>query len=301
MTKKKGLGRSLNDLMSTPTEWMFRDDLKIFFCPLDTLEPNPYQPRIAVEDDESLEELAVSIKEKGLLQPLIVTQGSTKGRYVIIAGERRWRAARKAGLSEVPVILKEASSVEAVELALIENIQRKDLTCIEEALAYRRLQEEFGLTQEDIANRVGKSRSAVANTMRLLALPEDIQKDVLEGRLSMGHARALLSLPDRELMHRLRDQILAQGLTVRETERRAHLLSERFHDGSQEGDKNRSLENRDYFTAREQLISSILRTEVKIRRFKKKLQIVIEAGDEEELDRIVSQIVSQTEKQDTEG
>lgn len=301
MTRKKGLGRSLSDLMPTPTEWMFREDLKIFFCPIDALEPNPYQPRMAVEDDEALEELTRSVKEKGVLQPLIVTQGREKGRYVIVAGERRWKAAKKAGLAEVPVILKEASSAEALELALVENIQRKDLTCIEEALAYTRLQEEFGLTQEEIAKRVGKSRSAVANLMRLLALPEEIQKDVLQGRLSMGHARTLLSLPSRDLMYQLRDQIVSEGLTVRETERRAQRLSEKLKTDSQEGEKRVSLQHWEYLKSKEDLISSMLNAEVRIRKLKRKLQIVIEVANEGELDRIVSQLISQRDYHKPEG
>lgn len=287
MSRKKGLGRSLEDLIPNSTEWILRDDLKIFFCPVDRLEPNPFQPRITIEDDEALEELVQSIRGKGILQPLLVMKGDGENKYCIIAGERRWRAAQKAGLTEVPVIVKEASSVEAVELALIENIQRKDLTSIEEALAYTKLQEEFGLTQEEIAKRVGKSRSAVANTIRLLSLSEDIQKDIIEGRLSMGHARALLSLPTEELRRFLRNEIISDNLTVRDAEHKAHVLSEQTVLSRPQG-KSQSYEAISPFSQQEKLLSSALNAEVRIRKLRKKAQIVIDVENEEELNRLVS-------------
>ncbi|MGC8719874.1 MAG: ParB/RepB/Spo0J family partition protein [Thermodesulforhabdaceae bacterium] len=217
MDKKKALGKSFKDVLSSPADWMFREDFQVFFCPVDSLEPNPHQPR-TIMDDEGLEELAASIAEKGVLQPLIVARSEEQGRYVIIAGERRWRAAKKAGIQEVPVILKDAAPSDLVELALIENVQRKDLSCIEEALAYNKLQREFGLSQEEIARRVGKSRSAVANTLRLLSLPRSIQEDILNGRLSMGHARALMALDSEEKQLALRDEIIQKGLSVRAVE-----------------------------------------------------------------------------------
>lgn len=214
--KKRGLGRGLGDLIS-PSDWLKRDDIQLFYCPVERLAPNPYQPRQIV-DDAGMEELVQSVKEKGVLQPILVTRGPEPDSYQILAGERRWRASRQAGLTEVPVILRETTSAEALELALIENLQRQDLNCIEEALAYQRLQQEFHLSQEDISNRVGKNRSTVANLLRLLQLPPDIQEDLLNQRLTMGHARTLLGVADADAQRRLRDVVLARHLSVRQTE-----------------------------------------------------------------------------------
>jgi ParB family chromosome partitioning protein len=217
--KKRGLGRSLGDLLGA-SEWLQKNDIQVFYCPIERLHPNPYQPRRIMHDDH-LEDLANSIREKGILQPILVTRTEVPDDYQILAGERRCQAAKLAGLSEVPVIMREASSPEVLELALIENIQRRDLNCIEEALAYQRLHEEFHLTQEEIADRVGKNRSTVANLLRILLLPADIQEDVLNERLSMGHARALLSLDSPEEQRKLRDLILTRNLSVRQTEQMA--------------------------------------------------------------------------------
>lgn len=217
--KKRGLGRSLGDLLGA-SEWLQKNDIQVFYCPIERLHPNPYQPRRIMHDDH-LEDLANSIREKGILQPILVTRTEVPDDYQILAGERRCQAAKLAGLSEVPVIMREASSPEVLELALIENIQRRDLNCIEEALAYQRLHEEFHLTQEEIADRVGKNRSTVANLLRILLLPADIQEDVLNERLSMGHARALLSLDGPEEQRKLRDLILTRNLSVRQTEQLA--------------------------------------------------------------------------------
>lgn len=214
--KKRGLGRGLNQLISR-ANWLKSDDLDLFYCPIDHLSPNPYQPR-QVMDEERIAELAESIRQKGVIQPILVTRSEDPDRYRIIAGERRWRASIRAGLSEIPIIIREAAPAEVVELALIENIQRQDLSCIEEAVAFKRLQEEFDLSQEEIAKRVGKSRPAVANTLRLLNLPEGIRQEVLNGRIAMGHARALLAVADETAQRRLCDRIIARGLSVRETE-----------------------------------------------------------------------------------
>jgi ParB family chromosome partitioning protein len=165
-----------------------------------------------------LDELVESIREKGVLQPILVTRDENPETYQILAGERRWKAARLAGLTQVPVLLRETTSAEALELALIENIQRRDLTCVEEALAYQRLSDEFHLTQEEIAKRVGKNRSTVANLLRLLQLPPYIQEDILNQKLTMGHARALLALHDPDEQRKARDAILARHLSVRQTE-----------------------------------------------------------------------------------
>jgi len=213
---KKGLGRGLDQLLPAAA-WLKESDIQLFYCPVDRLSPNPHQPRRQVED-QAFAELIESIREQGVLQPILVTRTEQSEHYRIIARERRWRAAMAAGLSEVPVLVREASSAQALELALIENIQRSDLNCIEEARAYQQLQEAFGLSQEQIATRVGKNRSTVANLLRLLQLPPSIQDDLVTGRLTMGHARALLAAPDDQTRERFRDLILARHLSVRQTE-----------------------------------------------------------------------------------
>jgi ParB family chromosome partitioning protein len=183
--------------------------------PIEDLEPGKYQPRRTFED-EPLRELAQSIKEKGIIQPIVVRKRA-RG-YEIVIGERRWRAAQLAGLTEVPVILTDATGADALELALIENIQRQDLNPIEEAMAYDRLMTEFGLTQETVASRVGKDRSTVANIVRLLALPEKLRDLLVSGELSVGHARALLAVESDAEKARLAREIIAKKLTVRQVE-----------------------------------------------------------------------------------
>lgn len=186
---------------------------------IDLLEPNDYQPRAGFEDAR-LEELAESIRASGVIQPIVVRPRGN-GRYQIIAGERRWRAAQRAGLHSVPVVVRDVADDDRrrrLEMALIENLQREDLNPIEEARAYRRLAEEFGLRHEEIAARVGKDRSSVANTLRLLRLPDEVQAEVAAGRLSMGHARAIVSLAGEAEQRRVAREVLARGLSVRETE-----------------------------------------------------------------------------------
>jgi ParB family chromosome partitioning protein len=185
--------------------------------PLDAIVPNPYQPRGAFADG-AIEELARSIGEKGVLQPLLVRR--VGDHYELIAGERRWRAAERAGLTHVPVRLREADARESLELALIENLQREDLNPIDEARAYRRLSEEFRLTQDEIAQRVGKSRSAVTNSLRLLALPAEVLAQIESGALSAGHARSLLALPGDERV-RAAGEVVRRKLSVRATEKMA--------------------------------------------------------------------------------
>ncbi len=211
MVRKTGLGKGMAALLpvAETERGMF------FSCPIEEIRPHRGQPRKTFSS-EKLDELAASIREKGIIQPLVVRK---KGEhYELIAGERRWRAAQKAGLHEVPVVIKDVSDDTALEMALIENIQREDLNAVEEAEAYHALQEQFDLSQEELAKRVGKDRSTVANALRLLKLPTDIKRDIIEERLSMGHARALLSLDDSELMKECRDRIVKDGLTVRAAE-----------------------------------------------------------------------------------
>ncbi len=211
MVKKTGLGKGMGALLPVVNE----DRGSYFLCPIEEIKPNRAQPRKTFVN-EKLEELAASIREKGIIQPLVVCR---KGQHFeLIAGERRWRAAQKAGLREVPVVIQDVSEDTALEMALIENIQREDLNAVEEAEAYRSLLEKFDFSQEELAKRVGKDRSTVANALRLLKLPEEIQRDIVTENLTMGHARALLALESAELLKEAREEILKKQLTVRATE-----------------------------------------------------------------------------------
>ena len=211
--KRSALGKGLSALIpDTPEPQTGVTELDV-----DLLRPNEYQPRVRV-DDARLEELAQSIRAHGVIQPIVVRRfGET---YAIIAGERRWRAAQLAGLRRVPVVVREVSESphDLLEMALIENIQREDLNAIEEGVAYRRLADDFAMTQDAIAKAVGKDRSTVANMVRLLKLPDEVQEEVAAGRLSMGHARALLTLTDAAAQRTLARDIIARNLSVRETE-----------------------------------------------------------------------------------
>ena len=188
---------------------------------IDEISPNRFQPRKYFDDDK-LEELVTSISENGILQPVVVQKSDTG--YELVAGERRWRASKKAGLKKIPAMIREVSDTKALELAIIENIHRQDLNPIEEAEAYKRLAEDFSLTQEMIAEKVGKSRAAIANILRLLNLSRNIQENLISGKLSMGHARALLGLENNGQMHVMCQEILKQGLTVRQTESKVNRL-----------------------------------------------------------------------------
>jgi ParB family transcriptional regulator, chromosome partitioning protein len=224
---RRGLGRGLGALIP-------RGQTGLLELELDRIAPNPQQPRLQV-DEASLDELAESIHEHGVLQPVVVArvEGQAEG-YFLVAGERRWRAARLAGLTTIPALVKEAVPRQRLELALVENIQREDLSPLELAAAYRALIDEHGLTQEQVARRVGKSRVAVANTLRLLQLPRQAREALAAGRITEGHARALLAAPDEpSLLAGLRE-LLARGLTVRETEELARRLAE---DGRRDAEK----------------------------------------------------------------
>ena len=210
--RKAGLGRGLDALIPTEAPEEEREFLRIG---VDEIQPNPDQPRSRF-DDEALEELAASIEEVGVLQPVVVRR--SEGGYVLVAGERRWRAAKKAGLDSIPAVVRESSDDSALVEALIENVQRQDLTPLEEAHAYKQLLEEYGMTQEEVAQRVGKSRPAVANTLRLLQLPGPIQAMVDSSTLSAGHARALLGLEDERFALYLAERAVAEGWSVRQIE-----------------------------------------------------------------------------------
>ncbi|MBI4489502.1 MAG: ParB/RepB/Spo0J family partition protein [Deltaproteobacteria bacterium] len=211
--QKKGLGRGLSALIPGIDATSETPNLKV---EVDRIAPNPLQPRRSF-DEAKIDELTASVRDQGIIQPLLVRRAGAT--YELIAGERRLRAARKAGLKEVPVVVREASSGESLQLALIENLQREDLNPIEEAAAYQRLQEEFDLTQEEIARKVGKSRPTVANSMRLLLLPEEVQQMVGAGKLPAGQARALLGLENEAILLTAAREVVAKGLSTRETEK----------------------------------------------------------------------------------
>ncbi|HMH52875.1 MAG TPA: ParB/RepB/Spo0J family partition protein [Candidatus Acidoferrum sp.] len=207
----RGLGRGLGALLSsTPTEADLLVEIGV-----DQVEPNPNQPRKSF-DSSSLEELSTSIRSSGVIQPIIVRRVGSG--YQLIAGERRWRAARQAGLDRIPAIVREASDAESLELALVENLLREDLNPMEESEAYRHLLAQFGWTQEQLAQRIGRDRTSIANSLRLIRLPDEIQDDLRSGRLTMGHARALLALPTAADQLKLREDILAHDWSVRATE-----------------------------------------------------------------------------------
>lgn len=213
MVKRNPLGKGLGALLPSHEESGQRDYI---ICPLESIEPNPRQPRKKM-DDAALGQLAESVREKGVLLPLVVRRVE-EDRYQIIAGERRWRAAGLAGLSEVPILIKDVSPQDQLELALVENIQRQDLNPLEEAEAYLRLVNEYKMTQEEVAKRVGKDRSTVANALRINQLPEFAKDDLASGRISMGHARVLLGHGDELMQRELRDEIVDKGLSVRQSE-----------------------------------------------------------------------------------
>lgn len=213
MAKRPALGKGIGALLNTAAQ---EGGKKYFQCPIEDLRPHSNQPRKTF-NDERLAELAASVKEKGIIQPLVVRRVADY--YQIIAGERRWRAAQKAGLDKVPVVIQDVSEDWALEMALIENIQREDLNPLEEAEAYQYLITSFDLSQEEVAKRVGKERPTIANALRLLKLPDRIRQDLSEGRLSMGHARALLALVDEEDMIEAATQVIDKKLSVRDTEK----------------------------------------------------------------------------------
>jgi ParB family transcriptional regulator, chromosome partitioning protein len=216
MARRSGLGKGLSALI--PSEATGEVDSLLREVPISHIRPNVFQPRSHF-DEESMSALAASIRAVGLLQPVLVRQLDTDSEsYELIAGERRWRAARRAGLQTVPALVQKADDVGSLEKALVENLHREDLNALEEASAYQQLIDEFGLTHEQVANRVGKGRATVTNTLRLLQLPAGAQRALAEGSISAGHARALLGTPDRALQERLVERIVEEGLTVRAVE-----------------------------------------------------------------------------------
>ncbi|MFR2318113.1 MAG: ParB/RepB/Spo0J family partition protein [Enterocloster sp.] len=262
---------------------------RILMLKLDLVQPNKEQPR-KIFDEEKINELAESIKNYGVLQPLLVQKNDSF--YEIIAGERRWRAAKAAGLKEVPAVLKEYSKQEAMEISLIENVQRADLNPIEEALGYKQLIDEFGLTQEEIAVRVAKSRTVITNTMRLLKLDEQIQNMLVQGVITSGHARALLSLEDTQMQLKAAKEILDKKLSVRETERLVKRLQKEAS-GEKKEEKKKDETLALIYQDLEDRMKSVMGTKVSIHnKDKNKGRIEIEYYSEAELERIVEMIES---------
>ena len=248
---------------------------------ISALEPNPFQPRLAM-DPARLEELTASVRETGIVQPILVRRHGE--RYQIIAGERRWRAAQAAGLSTVPVTVRDVPDARLLELALVENVQREELTPLEEAQAFQRLQEEFRLTQEEIARRVGRERSTIANALRLLRLPRELRELVSQGRLDAGHARALLALDRQEDQLELGREAARKGLSVREVERRVALLR------TPRKEPARSRKDANTRTAEERLRAA-LGTRVEIARRGRGGQIRLLYATEAELNRLYEMLV----------
>jgi ParB family transcriptional regulator, chromosome partitioning protein len=270
----KGLSALIPDAPEPPRAGVLEVDI-------DLLAPNDLQPRVQM-DDARLQELADSITANGIIQPILVRRTGTS--YRIIAGERRWRAAQRAGLHKVPVVVRDASDgKELLELALIENIQRENLNAVDEALAYRRLADEFGLTQDQIAAAVGKDRSSVANFMRLLKLPDEVRADLAAGALSMGHARALLALTDAPAQRHAAREVISRGLSVRDTE----LLIKKLAEPARGSEARPAEPKADVHTrAAEDRMRFALGARVRIIRRKAGGVIQIDFGSENELNRI---------------
>lgn len=277
---KSGLGRGLESLMGEANHEVGAMAPESSL-PISKIKPNPKQPRHSF-DENALEELADSIKQNGILQPLLVRKVGQS--YQIVAGERRYQAAKRAGLKELPVVIKDISDEDVFKLALIENLQRSDLSPIEEAQGYRQLIDENGLTQEQLGKALSKSRSAITNTLRLLDLPVEVQEMMGEGKLSAGHARAILAVPSEEGRIKLAQKVVAERLSVRQTESLAPLFS-----GMQAEKKPRPVTPQSYKRAARQLRMT-LDTNVKVRQTRGKNKIEIEFKDEDDLMRIIGSI-----------
>lgn len=282
--KKPALGRGLGSLMGeAQSETGYVDQKEETKVSIDKINPNPNQPRTHF-NETLLNELADSIRENGVLQPLLVRK---KGEgYEIIAGERRYQASKIAGLEELPVIVKEVDDQKMLELALIENLQRSDLNPIEEAKGYRQLIKASGMTQEALSKAVSKSRSSITNSLRLLDLPEPVQQYLFDGRLTAGHARAILAVPYEEQRIKLADKVVAEGLSVRATENLAPLFSV-----GETPRAPRPVMPQSYKRAA-RVLRQALNTNVKVKSIRGKNKIEIEFKDEKELTRILASMVS---------
>jgi ParB family chromosome partitioning protein len=283
VARRSGLGRGLGALI--PTEFVNDRGSALADLPLSAIVANPHQPR-GDFDDELLASLAASIRELGVLQPVLVRQ-LDNGQYELIAGERRWRAAKRAGLQTIPALIKTVSNAVSLEQALVENLHRQDLNPLEEAAAYQQLIEDFGLTHDEVATRVGKSRVAVTNVLRLFQLPPGIQRLVVDHRLSAGHARALLGTPDRAFQESLARRAVAEDLSVRAVEEAVRLRNELGQPTTPGGDTPPVARLRPAgLHALEELLAEHLETRVKIDLGARKGRLTIEFADLDDLERI---------------
>jgi len=282
MASKKGLGRGLQALIP---EYQGEEPQGVETINIAYIHPNQYQPRKQF-NEESLKELAESIKQNGIIQPIIVRKVASG--YQIVAGERRWRAAKIAGLSEIPAIVRDFDDLQVMEIALIENLQREDLNPIEEAKAYKALIEQFNLTQEEISKKIGKSRSVIANSIRLLNLDDRVQAMLVKGEITIGHAKVILSLPSKNLQYEAAKKVVTENLNVRETEDLVKNLLRKNGKSSQKGKSNRI---DIHIKEIEDNLCSFLGTKVKItQRGKNRGIIQIEYYSDEDLTRIIELI-----------
>jgi ParB family chromosome partitioning protein len=284
-TKRTGLGKGLGALLPEITR---EESKNLFYCGIEEIIPNQSQPRKRF-DPSRLQELAESIREKGVLEPLIVRRVDQG--YELIVGERRWRAAQKAGLKEVPVLLKEVEGREVLELSLIENLQRENLNPIEEAEAFRRLAEEFHISHEELATRIGKDRTTITNAMRLLKLPLEVRTELLENRLTSGHARAILSLENKEKQKELCSLIIQKGLSVREAEAIVKRWSKRLKKTLSKDREKGELESQ--LSSLQDSLRQRLGTKVRIAPKGKRGKIEIEYYSNEDLGRIIQTILGE--------
>ena len=283
VNRQHGLGRGLGALLSSPgpTSSAEAPGAAAVQLPIDSITPNPHQPRKDF-DDKALQDLSASLRQSGVLQPVVVRRLGDG--YQLVVGERRWRAAKLAGITRIPAVIREASDAESLELALVENLLREDLNPMEEAEAYQRLLAEFGWTQEELAQRVARDRSSVANCLRLLKLPELIQADLRAGRLTMGHARALLPLDSPAEQLRLREQILAHSWSVRATEEGVQAKRAR--------PARRQLRRSAELAAVENALRVALATRVRLVGSERAGRIEIAYSSREELDRLAELITA---------
>ena len=295
MARRSGLGKGLGALIPT-AEVVDAGSTELQDLPVGQIEPNRHQPRNYF-DEEALVSLTASVAAVGVLQPVLV-RPDQNGKFQLIAGERRWRAAKRAGLQTIPALVRTVADADALEQALVENLHREDLNALEEAAAYQQLTEEFGLTQEQVANRVGKSRSAVTNTLRLFQLPPSVQKLVAERKLTAGHARALLGSPDRLFQETLARRVVAEELSVRETEElvREHISSQ---SETPEVAKSPAKALRPAgLLELEELLSAYLDTRVTVSMGAKRGRVVVDFATIEDLERIYRSMTTGRESSD---
>jgi ParB family chromosome partitioning protein len=283
VVRRSGLGRGLGALI--PTDGAQSAVVVYQELPVASIDPNPHQPRTSFDED-TLTELTASIREVGVLQPILV-RPADDGRFQLIAGERRWRACRRAGLDAVPAIVRQTDDLAVVEQALIENLHRQDLNALDEAAAFQQLIDDFGLTHDDVARRVGKSRVSVTNTLRLLSLPPSLQHLLADGRLSAGHARALLGCPDRARQEALARQAIAEGWSVRTLEDIVRQSPEAEPAGERTPNGTPVTKLRPPgLLELEELLSDYLDTRVRVSMASKRGKVVIEFATLEDLERI---------------